>query len=116
MTPSNSILDIPVEEVIIKVILKQGGDDRSTVGSKRKIHFAPQVEIHYIPCLAEYRDAKILPSMFWTTDDLQSFRTEVLHSLVNYLATVPKGTDTKLALREMITAEAFDGPSMTIAV
>lgn len=98
VTPPSSIQDIPTEEENVKLVVKQSGDDYSMVRMNRKIHFDPLVEIHYIPCLAEYRDAKILPSMFWTSDDLLSFRTEVLYSLVNYLA------------------EAFDPSSVIIVV
>jgi hypothetical protein len=80
--------------------------DECCVGVKRKIHFAPMVQIVLIPCLAEYREAHILPSMFWTGEDLRSFRMDVLYSLQRYLPKVPDGTDKKSALRMMLAEEA----------
>jgi hypothetical protein len=64
------------------------------------------VQIVLIPCLAEYREARILPSMFWTDDDLKAFRMDLLYALQRYLPNVPEGTDKKVALRMMLADES----------
>ena len=78
---------------------------QAPVSRKRKIHFSPLVSIVLIPCLNEYKEANILPSMFWTSEDLKVFRTELLYALQDYLPSVPKGTDKKVALRMMLAEE-----------
>lgn len=80
-------------------------DEYYSVGSKRKISFAPMVQMVLIPCLQEYREARILPSMFWSSEDLKSFRMDVLYSLQRYLPNVPSGTDKRVALRMMLADE-----------
>jgi hypothetical protein len=92
------------EPVAIEVI-SAAQTVEAPVSRKRKIHFSPLVSIVLIPCLNEYKEANILPSMFWTNEDLKVFRTELLYALQDYLPSVPKGTDKKVALRMMLAEE-----------
>lgn len=94
-----------VDEAHMPTAEEKSADDYCPVGSKRKISFAPMVQIVLIPCLQEYREARILPSMFWSGDDLKAFRMDVLFSLQRYLPNVPSGTDKKVALRMMLAEE-----------
>lgn len=84
---------------------KSADDYCCPLGFKRKISFAPMVQVVLIPCLQEYREARILPSMFWSGEDLKAFRMDLLYSLQRYLPNVPSGTDKKVALRMMLAEE-----------
>ncbi len=92
------------EPVAIEVLPAQTVNP-APISRKRKIQFSPLVSIVLIPCLNEYKEANILPSMFWTNEDLKVFRTELLYALQDYLPSVPKGTDKKVALRMMLAEE-----------
>ena len=71
----------------------------------KHIHFSPLVSVVLIPCLNEYKEANLLPALFWSMRDLKLFRTELLQNLQKFLVKMPAGTDKKAALRVMLAEE-----------
>lgn len=72
---------------------------------EKHIHFSPLVSVVLIPCLNEYREANLLPTLFWSMRDLKLFRTELLQSLQQFMLKLPAGTDKKAALKVMLADE-----------
>lgn len=76
---------------------------------KKHIQFSPLVQVVLIPCLAEYREANVLPSMFWSSEDIKVFRMELLYAFKEYLMRTPcDGIDKKSALKRMLADESYE--------
>lgn len=73
----------------------------------RKVSFCRSVQVVLIPCIAEYREAKVMRSVWWSAIEMKQFHIEVALSIQEYMAKVAN-LDRKQALR-MLAAdpEAF---------
>lgn len=81
-----------------------------TAGRKKHIKFSPLVQVVLIPCLKEYQDANLLPSMFWTNEEIKGFQLEVFNAFKQYLFFAPaEGNINKRAALKKMLADADYG-------
>ena len=80
-----------------------------TAGRKKHIKFSPLVQVVLIPCLKEYQDANLLPSMFWTNEDIKGFQLEVFNAFKQYLFFAPAegNINKRAALKKMLADEDY---------
>lgn len=70
----------------------------------RRVHFLPEVSVVLIPCLNEYKEAKLFDSLWWTPIDMRSFQVNLCHALQVYMLK-NNFSDRKQAFKKLIAED-----------
>ena len=74
----------------------------------RKVTFCRSVQVVLIPCIAEYREAKVMHSVWWSSVEMRQFHVDVAHTVQKYMAEVTTLLDRRQVIRLLATdPEAF---------
>lgn len=77
------------------------------VKAVRKVTFCRSVQVVLIPCIAEYREAKVMHSVWWSSGEMKQFHVEVAVIVQQYMSKAST-LDRRQVLRMLATnPEAF---------
>ena len=79
-------------------------DSISKNANKKRVSFCETVQVMLIPCIQEYRDARLMDLIWWNVNDHKYFQLSLSHSFKKYLVKFPC-ENMKQALRLFIQAE-----------
>ncbi len=82
--------------------------DVTEVRKVRKVSFYRAVMILLIPCLAEYRAAKLCDTLWYTPADMRGFQRDTMQSLLKFMQT-SHVKDKRRALKMLLQEESSSG-------